>query len=273
MRRRSGAVGGRRRGVRAIAALRPGSAKFWTQGPACSRSPLRGPERGLRAQSCPLGGKMKEFLALTVVLSVIFHSGTAYSEPERTVADVGVKMASAEAETKRPGGGLRALLSRLIGRKAEPAVRFTREWIDARPRAEGGPEWECLTQALYFEARGESVKGQFAVAEVIRNRVKSSRFPDTYCGVIRQGTGRKYQCQFTFLCDGRKEVITEPAAWERVGKVARAVLDGVELDLTGGATYYHTTAVRPRWARKFTKTAQIGVHVFYRPKLRTASNG
>ena len=216
---------------------------------------------------------MKRFLALTVALAVISHSGTAISEPERPVVDAGVKVASADVGARRQGGGLKALLSRLIGRKAEPTVRFTREWIDAQPRAEGGPEWQCLTQALYFEARGESVKGQFAVAEVIRNRVKSSRFPDTYCGVIRQGTGRKYQCQFTFLCDGRKEVITEPAAWERVGKVARAVLDGVDEDLTDGATYYHTTSVRPRWARKFTRTAKIGVHVFYRPKLRTASNG
>ncbi|MEY8840212.1 cell wall hydrolase, partial [Cribrihabitans sp. XS_ASV171] len=84
-------------------------------------------------------------------------------------------------------------------------VSYSRDWIDRLPKAEGGEQFRCLAEALYFEARGEPVKGQFAVAEVILNRVESSRYPDTFCGVIRQGTGRKYQCQFTFTCDGRAE--------------------------------------------------------------------
>ena len=111
------------------------------------------------------------------------------------------------------------------------------------------------------------------MAEVIKNRVQSAQFPNTFCGVINQGTGRKYQCQFTYTCDGHKEVIHEPRAFERVAKVARLVLDGVNPKLTQGATYYHTTAVSPRWSRKFTKTARIGVHLFYRDeRYRTASN-
>ncbi|ABF65040.1 cell wall hydrolase [Ruegeria sp. TM1040] len=152
-------------------------------------------------------------------------------------------------------------------------VEFTRDFLDSRPAATGGSEFECLAEALYFEARGETVKGQFAVAEVIKNRVQSAQFPNTFCGVINQGTGRKYQCQFTYTCDGHKEVIHEPRAFERVAKVARLVLDGVNPKLTQGATYYHTTAVSPRWSRKFTKTARIGVHLFYRDeRYRTASN-
>ena len=130
----------------------------------------------------------------------------------------------------------------------------------------------CLSEALYFEARGETLKGQFAVAEVIMNRVKSSRFPDNLCAVINQGTGRKYQCQFTITCDGSPETISEPAAYENVGKVARAVMDGRAPALTSGATHYHTTAVNPRWSRVYTKTAAIGVHVFYRHTYRTAKN-
>ena len=74
-------------------------------------------------------------------------------------------------------------------------MTFTRAWLDARPPARGDAEWQCLSEALYFEARGETVKGQFAVAEVIMNRVKSARFPGPVCGVINQGTGKKYQCQ------------------------------------------------------------------------------
>ena len=155
---------------------------------------------------------------------------------------------------------------------ATTGVEFSRSWIDAQPKAQGGQQWRCLAEALYFEARGETVKGQFAVAEVIMNRVKSARFPNSICGVINQGTGKKYQCQFTYTCDGYKEVIAEPGAFARVGKVARAVMAGRAPALTDGATHYHTTAVRPRWARVYTRTARIGMHLFYRHTWRTASN-
>ncbi|MHC0053205.1 cell wall hydrolase [Actibacterium sp. D379-3] len=155
---------------------------------------------------------------------------------------------------------------------AVPAIRYDAAWLTARPAAQGGPEWQCLSEALYFEARGESVKGQFAVAEVILNRVSSPKFPDTVCGVVHQGTGRKYQCQFTYTCDGREEVVHEPAAYTRSTKIARAMLDGAARNLTGGATYYHTHAVNPRWARKFLRTASIGQHLFYRPQVRLSSN-
>lgn len=150
-------------------------------------------------------------------------------------------------------------------------VQFSQGWLDAQPAPEGGAALDCLSEALYFEARGETVKGQFAVAEVIVNRVKSERFPDDVCGVIHQGTGRKYGCQFTYTCDGQAEIIAEPDAFARVQKVARATLDGRVPPLTEGATHYHTTAVQPGWARVYTRTARIGVHVFYRHTYRTAA--
>ena len=155
---------------------------------------------------------------------------------------------------------------------SETDVKFSTAWIDSQPKAEGNAELQCLAEALYFEARGETVKGQFAVAEVIMNRVKSARFPGTLCGVINQGTGRKYQCQFTYTCDGHKEVINEPRAFARVSKVARAIIDGSAPKLTNGATHYHTPAVNPNWARVYTKTARIGRHLFYRHTWKTASN-
>jgi spore germination cell wall hydrolase CwlJ-like protein len=151
-------------------------------------------------------------------------------------------------------------------------IEFTNAWLDTLPEASGGPQWECLSEALYFEARGETVKGQFAVAEVILNRVKSERFPSAPCDVINQGTGKKYQCQFTYTCDGHKEIIAEPRAYERVSKVARLALDGVAPRLTKGATHYHTTAVKPKWSRVYERTAAIGTHVFYRHTWQTASN-
>lgn len=141
--------------------------------------------------------------------------------------------------------------------------RFDRAWIDAQPAATGGKEWGCLAEALYFEARGESMKGMFAVAEVILNRVDTSRYPDTICKVVNQGTGQKFRCQFTYTCDGLAETISEPRAYERVGKVARMMIDGAPRNLTSGATYYHTKAVSPRWSRVFDRTVTIDDHHFY----------
>ena len=92
-------------------------------------------------------------------------------------------------------------------------LQFTSTWLDHQPKATGGDQWRCLSEALYFEARGETVKGQFAVAEVIMNRVKSGRFPGSVCGVIKQGTGKKYQCQFTYTCDGHADKIREQGAY------------------------------------------------------------
>ena len=151
-------------------------------------------------------------------------------------------------------------------------IRYDDAFLDALPAATGGEAWGCLTEALYFEARGESVKGIFAVAEVILNRVDSPNYPADVCGVIYQGTGKRYQCQFTYSCDGRKEVINEPAAHEMVGKVARLMLDGAPRPLTEGATHYHTKAVSPSWSRVYARTATIGYHHFYRQPDRYALN-
>jgi len=154
-----------------------------------------------------------------------------------------------------------------------PALTYDRIWLASQPAATGGSDFQCLTQALYFEARGESVKGQFAVGEVILNRVDSGRFPNSVCAVVKQGTGKRFQCQFTYTCDGHKEVIKEPEAYANVAKVARALLDGAPRQLTAGATYYHSNSVRPRWSRRFTRTVSIGVHRFYRPPGVRVSKG
>ena len=157
------------------------------------------------------------------------------------------------------------------GVDTQSGVVYDRDYLASLAPVEGSDEWQCLDEALYFEARGETVRGMFAVGEVILNRVDSGAYPDTLCRVINQGTGRKYACQFTFTCDGRAETIGEPRSWERVGKVAKLLMDGMPRALTGGATHYHTKAVNPSWAQRFPRTAAIGSHYFYRQPIRTAS--
>ncbi len=211
---------------------------------------------------------------LAVSLGLCSSGAVAETERAEQVKAERIELAPQAKTGKGLGPYLKSLLtaSQPKGEIKPISASYTTGWLDAQPPASGGKQWRCLSEALYFEARGETVKGQFAVAEVILNRVKSERFPDTLCGVINQGTGRKFQCQFTYTCDGHKEVISERKAYERVAKVARAMIDGIDGDLTSGATHYHTTAVHPSWARVYKRTARIGVHVFYRHTYRTASN-
>jgi hypothetical protein len=169
-------------------------------------------------------------------------------------------------------GELRRFVARDVALGEIGVVDYSRQWLaglDTPDMSDAG--LKCLSEALYFEARGESVKGQFAVAEVILNRVASSAYPDDVCAVINQGTGRKYQCQFTYTCDGHPERIHEKAAYEQVSKVAYVSLSGVAEQLTDGATHYHTKHVSPSWARKFPRTATIGVHHFYRQPVQVAN--
>ncbi|WP_317978251.1 cell wall hydrolase [Histidinibacterium aquaticum] len=158
------------------------------------------------------------------------------------------------------------------GGTAPDTVTYSEASIDALPVTTGDAQWRCLSEALYFEARGEDLEGLFAVGEVILNRVDDPRYPGTICSVVNQGTGRQWECQFTYTCDGRPENVAERGAWSRVGKIAKLLIDGAPRRLTDGATHYHTRAVNPGWARQFPRTASIGVHHFYRWPLRTASN-
>ncbi|WP_271946407.1 cell wall hydrolase [Ruegeria faecimaris] len=223
------------------------------------------------AQNVPVRG----YLMLRYILAVAVMATTmlpSVSFAEREATDTAKRELVARSEL--PGQNFRDYLN-LFKPRQEPEpkeVSYSKSWLDEQPTATGGEQFKCLAEALYFEARGEGVRGQFAVAEVILNRVASSRFPDTLCGVINQGTGKKYQCQFTYTCDGQEEVIREKKAYERVAKVARTAIDGAAKKLTEGATHYHTTAVRPSWAKVYKETARIGVHIFYRHNYQTASN-
>ena len=134
-----------------------------------------------------------------------------------------------------------------------------------RPLDRPNLQWKCLAEALYFEARGEPVEGQYAVAEVILNRVKSEEFPNSICSVVNQGTGRKHACQFSYTCDGKLERVSNKVSYDQMVRIAGVMIDGVTQPLTAGATYYHATSVRPSWARRFENTVTIGVHKFYKP--------
>ncbi|MGB3809283.1 MAG: cell wall hydrolase [Parvibaculum sp.] len=125
-------------------------------------------------------------------------------------------------------------------------------------------ERRCLTEGIYFEARGESAIGQLAVAEVVLNRVMSGRYPASICGVVFQGA-KSNQCQFSFACNGDMRKPRDPVAWRKAQRLAHYVLAGkVRNSIVGSATYYHASYVSPYWAPHMVEVAKIGQHIFYR---------
>ncbi len=126
-------------------------------------------------------------------------------------------------------------------------------------------EQTCLANGIYFEARGEDLKGQAAVAQVILNRVRNPTYPKTICGVVYQNDGWRNRCQFSFACDGIRDRIANPSNYRVAEDIAMAVTAGkIFIPEVGSATHYHATYVNPRWAGTMKKMKKIGLHIFYR---------
>jgi len=160
------------------------------------------------------------------------------------------------------------------GAAAEPAEEPEREGVwpspaqrlslasDQLARAQ-----KCLAEAIYFESRGETKRGQIAVAQVIVNRVFSGYYPQDVCGTVYQNAHRHLACQFTFACDDVRDVVREPDMWVQAKEIAADMLDGkLWLTSVGRATHYHAYWVHPSWVREMRKLDRIGVHTFYRPR-------
>lgn len=130
----------------------------------------------------------------------------------------------------------------------------------------------CLAQNVYFEARGESLAGQYAVSDVVLNRVQSSRYPNTVCGVVKQaktwkGKIIRNKCQFSWYCDGKSDNPTHADSWHRAVDVAIGIYKHDKYrGLTEGSTHYHTNYVNPSWNRSMDLVGLIGDHIFYRTK-------
>jgi spore germination cell wall hydrolase CwlJ-like protein len=144
-----------------------------------------------------------------------------------------------------------------------PAERLGLSDEKARAKSE-----KCLAEAVYFEARGEAVRGQIAVAQVVMNRIFSGFYPNTVCAVVYQNKHhRAFECQFTFACDNIPDVVREPDMWERARKIATAMLDGqLWLPEVAKSTHYHAYWVHPSWVSEMKQMYKFGVHTFYRPR-------
>jgi spore germination cell wall hydrolase CwlJ-like protein len=120
-------------------------------------------------------------------------------------------------------------------------------------------EQDCLASAVYFEARGEELKGQLAVADVVLNRVASTKYPNTICEVVEQ------PWQFSFVnATGRiPEADRSSAAWAKAVAIARIALAGTARAVDSDVLWYHADYVSPSWGRRLARQDKIGVHIFY----------
>lgn len=163
-----------------------------------------------------------------------------------------------------------------VNANAAPSVRragYTPPHLDLKtpPRIPDN-DLECLTQAIYYEARNESEAGQAAVAEVVLNRSRHRAYPKSVCQVVYQRNTRT--CQFTFTCDGsigRRAI--SPVAWARAERIAREVYEGRSASqLPKNSVNYHANYVRPSWGSRLARVRQIGAHIFYGAPLNGGSN-
>lgn len=139
------------------------------------------------------------------------------------------------------------------------------EWIQ--------DELECLAKNIYFEARGESLTGKIAVANVTMNRVRHHKYPSTVCGVVTQAKWyvnwkgnrlpKRNQCQFSWFCDGQADEPVDKRAYRDSLRVAEIVYNGYQ-DLTDGSLFYHSTKVEPYWVASMERVKSIGAHIFYK---------
>jgi hypothetical protein len=178
-----------------------------------------------------------------------------------SVALLTVDRLSGGTEKDRYSGGISIVAKPLpVIRPTDPKPVF----VSLIKPSDFAKEMHCLSEAVYFEARSEPEMGQAAVAQVVLNRLKSIYYPKTICEIVYQNQERYLGCEFTFTCEGKSLVVTDPDSWALAEKLARKVLEGAIYNAeVGDSTHYHADYVRPYWAKALEERDVIGRHIFY----------
>ena len=164
--------------------------------------------------------------------------------------------------------------------KAETLVMLTDEEVSIQQsltfNEEQFPEINCMALNIYYETRGSNLADQYAVADVVLNRVEDTRYPNSICEVVYQGEKhasgqmKRNRCQFSWYCDGKSDVPRDKESWKRAQSIAWDIIQWDNYrGITEGATHYHAHYVNPRWnkSRKgfsITRLGRIGTHIYYR---------
>ena len=231
------------------------------------------------------GGATPSRLAIFGGVAGVAAVGLAFvignPNPERAEAAITIRASEVEALQEIDKGDQAELLVEGDTAQARNSLIPVSELPLARARGfsditKGSPQYasalKCMTQAIYYEAANEPVKGKRAVAQVVINRMKHPAYPGSVCGVVYEGV---YQpvCQFSFTCDGALTRQPLSRQWRESEAVAKAMLAGETEPSVGTATHYHADYVVPRWAYTLAKIEQIGTHIFYRFPGSAGSSG
>ena len=178
---------------------------------------------------------------------------------------------AAAAVTTATGAVLQARPASSVSVNLTPSIKTEAAWLYqngwplyalADRYSTGAPlteEGNCLATAVYFEARGESVEGQLAVARVVMNRAASGQYPASWCATVKQ------PWQFSFVRNGQfPSVDANGEAWRRAQGIARLAMSNAIPSVSDDVLWYHANYVAPSWGRRLTRVSQIGAHIFYR---------
>jgi spore germination cell wall hydrolase CwlJ-like protein len=149
--------------------------------------------------------------------------------------------------------------------KSEIITKSEAQAVDPEGAASVDDAIVCLSRTIYWEAKGGTDADMAAVANVVLNRLGHEGYPDTICGVVKQGSEKK-ACQFSWWCDGRSDQVKEDDRYAASKEIARKALNQQLTDSTKGAMYFHDRNVKPAWAGEYIKTAETGKFLFYKPK-------
>lgn len=192
---------------------------------------------------------------VSLVASLSIPSAQASETTQRAVAQQKARVLEQRASNE---GGVQP---------PPPDVRLTSDGtraIDPRGQAPLDDAVTCLARSIYWEAKGTNAREMEAVANVIMNRLGSTGFPPTLCGVVQEGS-ETGSCQFSWWCDGRPDEVRELKEYAAAREIARRALNGNLLDRTHGALFFHHRGITPAWASSFVLTAKTGEFRFYRP--------
>ncbi|MHC8411636.1 cell wall hydrolase [Pseudomonas sp. Hz4] len=149
--------------------------------------------------------------------------------------------------------------------KSETITKSEVQAVDPAGQSPMDDAITCLARSIYWEAKGKSPADMEAVASVVMNRLGHEGFPETVCSVVKQGSESK-NCQFSWWCDGRSDQAQEETQYAIAKEIGRKALNKQLNDRTHGAIYFHDRNVKPNWARKYLKTTETSMFLFYKPR-------
>lgn len=197
-------------------------------------------------------------ILLAIGIAAVLIAGPAGAAAQTPKAEVAENKAKTLERQASPEGNRESASPGIITRPEAQAV-------DPAGKEPLDDAITCLARTIYWEAKGEDEAGMEAIASVVMNRLGHEGFPDTVCEVVRQGR-EKGDCQFSWWCDGRPDDVEEEDRYAAAKEIARKALNRQLEDRTHGALYFHQRKVSPEWAEEYAETAEVGDHLFYKPR-------